>query len=307
MKKGSRWGIFALLFVFILASSIIFLAHIRSAHASGTPMLYPDNPYDNPYYNQPAVYDGANFTAYSLVTLTWSYTPIGSFKAGTVKADAQGAFHFSIKHMPSIPHGTIATLAAKDSHGLQASTSVTENLSVVAVPNYGTIGSNIVIKGGGYGSTEHVTVDFNQATIIPVATATTDASGKFQAAFKVPTGSSIGGTVVEVIGGTSGVAGDVPTFGVVPKVIISPNQGPSGSAIVVKGHYFTSNGIANIWWYDHTTGNSTYLGEVSVSAKGSFQFSFIAPSNLIPGVHYRVDGDDAPTGDGGFAVFIAQA
>ena len=246
MNKGTRWGIFSLLCAFVLASSFIFLAHFRSAHASGTRMLYPDNPYDNPYYNQPAVYDGVNFTAHSLVTLTWSYTPIGSFKAGTVKADAQGAFHFSIKHMPSIPHGTIATLAAKDSNGLHASTSVTENQSVVAVPNYGAIGTKVVVSGGGFGSSEQVTVDFNQATIIPVATATTDASGKFQAAFKVPTGSSIGGTVVEVIGGTSGVFGDVPTFVVVPKVTISPNQGPSGSSIVVKGHYFTSNGIANI-------------------------------------------------------------
>ena len=60
-------------------------------------------------------------------------------------------------------------------------------------------------------------------------------------------------------------------------------------------------------WYDPTAGNSTHPGEVSVSAKGTFQFSFIAPSNLVPGVHYRVDGDDAPSGDGGFAVFIAQA
>ena len=50
-------------------------------------MLYPDNP----YYNQLAKYDGANFTAHSLVTLTWSYTPIGSFKAGTIKSDTQGA------------------------------------------------------------------------------------------------------------------------------------------------------------------------------------------------------------------------
>ena len=88
---------------------------------------------------------------------------------------------------------------------------------------------------------------------------------------------------------------------------LSPNQGPSGSSVVVKGHYFTSNGEANISWYDPTTNTTTYLSGVSVSAGGTFQFSFITPSNLIPGVHYEVQGNDVSSGDGGFAVFIAQA
>ncbi len=307
MNKGSRWIILALLLVTILTGSSLFLAHSWQAHASGTPMLYPDNPYDNPYYHHLAVYDGVNFSAHALVTLTWSYAPIGTFTAGTIKTDAQGAFRFSILHMPSIPYMTVATLSAKDTNGLQATTSVRENLFVVAIPDYGSVGSTAVVKGGGYGSTEKVTVDFDQAMIIPVATATTDASGKFQATFTVPAGSTLGGSnlTIEVIGQTSGAVGNA-TFVVVPKVTLSPNQGPSGSAIVVKGHYFTPNSQAIIDWYDPTTKSTSYLGSVTVSATGTFQFPITAPSNLVPGVHYRVLGNDQ-SGNGSFAVFIAQA
>jgi hypothetical protein len=117
MNKGSRWIILALLLVTILTGSSLFLAHSWQAHASGTPMLYPDNPYQNPYYNQLAVYDGVNFSAHALVILTWNYAPIGTFTAGTVKTDAQGAFRFSFlswlspgfghRYIPVLLHSTV--------------------------------------------------------------------------------------------------------------------------------------------------------------------------------------------------------
>ena len=307
MKKLLRSLLPFFCLVAIFAGSAVFFVHPQHARASGTPELYTSNPYDYPYYNHQAIFIGVHFSPSSTVTLSLNYPPVGTFLAGTSQTNAYGKFRFVIQHMPSIPYNNLATLSAKDSHGLQASTSTGEIPFIVAKPIAGSIGSTVHVDGGGYGSSETVNVYFNQAQSLLVSATTTSPIGVFSATFKVPAGSGLGGSNLTIEAkGTSG-ADTTTIFIVISSIHLSPNQGPSGTAITVTGRYFTPNGQAILDWYNPVSNTTIYLVAPSVSTTGTFQITITAPTGLTAGIHYRVLADDNPSGQGCYAVFTAQS
>jgi hypothetical protein len=69
--------------------------------------------------------------------------------------------------------------------------------------------------------------------------------------------------------------------------------------------YSPSNSVY-LYWYDPSTGNSIYYGSFSTSATGTFTTTITAPSGLVSGNTYYVQGYDGPTGILAQAAFVAQ-
>ena len=202
--------------------------------------------------------------------------------------------------MPSIPYHSPATLIATDVNGLQASTSVIEEPYITSQPEAGSIGSTVQVSGGGYGSNETVNVYFGAV----VASATTDSIGRFSASFIVPQVSYLGGSgdAIEVKGVSSG-ADSYTSFVVIPKITMTPNQGPAGTEIHIKGEYFTSKGYAFIEWIA-PDGTQTTIGETAVSDSGKFGISVYAPATTQAGVQYTIEAYDAPSGQWVTTTFV---
>ena len=309
MKKFPRFFFAFLCLGVILPGIMFFSIHIKQAHAStGTPQLYNDNPYDLPYYDHATTFVGENFSPSSIVKLSWTYAPRGTVVAGKIQTDTQGGFTFVVQHMPSIPYGTQATFSAIDSNGLQASAITGENIFINATPTSGTQGSTVHMYGGGYGSSEPVDIYFDLANNPPLlATVTTNTVGVFKATVHIPRGVSLGGSnlALEARGTISGADSNA-SFDVIPGIHASTDHGPGGTAVTIKGRYFTANGLVIIYWYDPTTDTTTQLGVSSVTSTGSFKITVLTPANLTSGMQYPLEAWDDPSGQGVTVYFTAQ-
>lgn len=311
MKKYTVWSVLLIMFVLTLtalsAFSLFQFNGRASAHAAGSDAasIYPADPYDACAYDFPCSFDGVGFGANETVRLSWHYGPgIGPFKAGAAVAGSDGSFSIALA-MPSFPYQTKVQLnAVGTSSKLKANTLVSELPDLFANPDGGPVGTKVHVKGGDFGSDETVTIIF-QGT--PLTTATTDIKGAFAANFVVPKGSHLGGTnySIQAIGNSSGATSNTG-FAVAPTVIITPKQGQPGITIRINGSNFTPTGQAIIEWYDPSKGTTTYMETVNVSSSGTFKTSIMAPSDIVAGNIYYVEGIDVASGNGGQAKFLAQ-
>lgn len=266
-----------------------------------------------PVYGAPAAINGSGFAANETVDLTWNLGTLGTFKAGIAATDSSGFFFDNIT-MPSLPFGIQAHIVAQGRiSGLSASFLVTESPAIYANPTQGVIGAPVTLTGGGFGSNENVKILF-QNTV--VANVHTNAKGAFTSNFAVPGNAKIGfqNNGITASGKTSGVAANT-FFNVEPNVYIQPNTGPSGTLITVHGVHFTPNGFVEILWVFNGAGGSgsggsgggtQFIGQASVSARGTFTTTVTAPSGLVPGQKYYVQVIDEPTSASNQAVFKAQ-
>lgn len=264
-----------------------------------------------PAFGSPAQVRGSGFAANETVDLTWDFGALGQKKAGVAASDNSG-FFFTTLNMPSIPFGTQAHLLAKGRiSGVSASTLVNEIPAVILSPNAGTIGTTVSLIGGGFGSNEGVKILFQGKL---VASPGTNVNGAFKASFIVPATAKIGFQFNDIVasGKTSGV-GASATFTVEPNLSISPNQGPSGTLIQVRGSHFTPNGFATILWIFPGTGGSggsgggqLFLTNVQVSANGTFNVTVTAPGGLVAGHTNFVQAIDDTTGASNQVKFFAQ-
>ncbi len=264
-----------------------------------------------PSFGSQAEVNGSGFAANETVDLVWDFGTLGTMKAGIAGSDSNGSLFTTLK-MPSIPFGTLAHLVATGRiSGVTASTIVQEIPAVIPNPISGTVGTTVNLNGGGFGSDEGVKILF-QGTL--VATAKTGVKGAFTASFIVPATAQIGFGFNDIVasGKTSGVAADA-TFSVKPNLSISPNRGPSGTLITVRGSHFTPSGFVTILWIFPTFGGSggsgggqLFLAGFQASANGTFKVTVFAPQGLIPGQTYFVLAIDQQTGASNQLKFIAQ-
>jgi hypothetical protein len=243
---------------------------------------------------------GGGFAANETIDLTWNFGTLGSMKAGIAATDSSG-FFFSNFTMPSLPFGVKSQLTA---HGrisnLTASTQAVESPALYANPSQGVIGTTVNLSGGGFGSNEVVKILFQGAV---VGYRHTTLSGSFTDSFVVPVTAKIGFQNNGIIasGKTSGVAANT-FFSVEPNISISPNSGPSGTLINVRGSHFTPNAYVEILWVFPGSGGSggsgggtQFLTQANTTAHGTFSTSVNALSGLIPGQKYFVLVIDGPT------------
>lgn len=262
-----------------------------------------------PTFGQSAFAHGSGFAVNEAVDLTWDFGPLGTMKAGVAAADSSGFFLFNFT-MPSIPFGVQTHLIAHGRiSGLSASTLVSESPALYDNPTQGVIGTTVNLKGGGFGSGENVKIFFQGSQVV---IAHTNLKGAFTSSFVVPTTAVIGfqSNAIVAAGKTSGKAASAP-FIVQPNVSISPNSGPSGTLITVRGSHFTPNDFAEILWVfpnggsGGSSGGGQFIASVRISSHGSFNTTIFAPQGLISGVKYFVQVIDDHTGASNQAKFLA--
>lgn len=136
-------------------------------------------------YGSPITLFGHYFAPDETVKLLWNYGGEGQLQAGSVSADAQGNFSYTL-NAPSDPDLQIALIAAIGmTSRLQAITFVSETAALLLTAggcNEFTIGQTFFLRGGGFGSNERVILTFDGYF---VASASTDASGAFTSSILV--------------------------------------------------------------------------------------------------------------------------
>lgn len=273
--------------------------------------IYSQGQFQQLTFGAPAGVRGTGFAANETVDFTWNFGLLGSMKGGIAATDASG-FFFSNFTMPSIPFGAQTQLIA---HGrisnLSASANVKEIPALYDNPSHGVVGTTVNLSGGGFGSNEIVKILF-QGTVMGYSH--TGLSGAFTDSFIVPSTAMIGYQNNGIIasGKTSGVAAST-FFSVEPNISISPNSGPGGTLISVRGSHFTPNGFVEIMWVfpgfggsGGSGGGNQFLTQVNTTAHGTFSAQVYAPFGLIPGQKYFVQVIDGPTNASNQAAFKAQ-
>lgn len=236
---------------------------------------------------------GSGFAIGEAVELDWDYGLLGKVQAGVAVALNGGHFYTQLS-LPSFPaHTQGKLLAVGQISGLISSFSLVETAAVSSAPERGVIGSNITVKGGGFGSAEKILVFLRSAL---VTTAKSDMKGRFSAAFAIPHSAKVGANSLQVVGQSSGVGASIP-FAVLPTLAISPNQGQSGTMITLSGSHFTPSSWVSVAWYDPTgkVGEQRFLASFPTNAVGSVRGSIKAPAHLQKGSIYyvvMVDGDN---------------
>lgn len=259
--------------------------------------------YSYAYYGTTTTISGGGFLSNEPVNVYWDYQDASQVKVGQVVTASDGTFSLNIT-VPSEPDlGTVAVAAIGGTSHFKTTTSIFEIQNIVLTPSSGPAGTTVHVKGGAFSSGEVVTISY-QGTTLGTATAASNGSfGNFS--FVVPTTTAIGYTYVQAVGGTTGNTASA-TFIVTPKLTISPKTGTSGATITVTGKSFSPSNVVYLYWYDPGTGNSVYLGTFSTSANGTFKTTIAAPSGLISGNTYYVQGYDSYTGIVAQAAFVAQ-
>ena len=247
------------------------------------------------------IVNGSGFAANETVDLVWKDSVIGTSKPIIAGADSSGSLNTTLT-MPSFPYGSQLQLVATGRvSGVTASTLVHETPGVFPNPTAGVIGKTVILNGGGFGSNENVKIVFQN---ILVAKTHANGIGVFTTSFVVPSTakSGFGYNAIVASGQTSGAAANA-SFAVEPNLSVSPNQGPAGTFIVVKGSHFTPSGPVTILLLSPFLGGSggsgggqTFLAGLTALPNGTFKVTVQIPLGLLPGNNYFIQAIDNQSG-----------
>jgi len=245
--------------------------------------------------------NGRGFAANETVDLVWNDSVSGPMKPIIAGADSSGNVNTTLT-LPSFPNGSQLQLVATGRvSGVTASALVHETPGVIPNPTAGVIGTTVTLNGGGFGNNENVKIVFQNNV---VAKAFTNAMGAFKTSFVVPSTAKpgFGYNAIVASGQTSGAAANA-SFTVEPNLSISPNQGPAGTFIVVKGSHFTPSGTVTILLISPFLGGSggsgggqTFLAGLTALPNGTFKVTVQIPLGLLPGNNYFIQAIDNQTG-----------
>jgi len=254
-------------------------------------------------YGSPITFTGQGFKPGEAVDLFWNYQHTGQLKVGSAKAASDGTFSITLS-TPSDPNSFNVPVAAIGTESkLKAITGVVEYAALLLSPPSGRAGTRLHISGGGFNSTEAVSLTFNGTTL---PTVTTDASGGFSFTYVVPANKGAGNALVQATGSSSGISVEA-IFGYKPDLKISPSTGPSGTIVTVTGHHFSARWGIAINWVDPSTGSQSYLGTFPTTSEGTFSGNVTIPAGLIGGNTYYIQAFDTQTLLRTQVPFIAQA
>lgn len=215
---------------------------------------------------------GNGFAAGAPIAVRYDGTQVA-----TALADNKGTFSTSFK-VPASAAGNHAVLATDNIRSATATFTVTASANISPVS--GNVGADITAKGQGFTATKAVVITYDT---LPVANATSDASGAFTVTFKAP--ASIGG------GHTITLSDNVNTiklpFTVTPGLALSPSGGNVGSNVLVNGTGFAGSRPVTLRY------DNTQLAITNTDASGSFAATFSAPASK--GGSHAVSASDGVT------------
>lgn len=254
-------------------------------------------------YGSPITFTGQGFKPDEAIDLFWNYQHTGQLKVGSAKAASDGTFSITLS-TPSDPNSFYVPVAAVGTESkLKATIGVVEYAALLLSPPSGRAGTRLHINGGGFNSTEAVSLTFNGTTLPPV---TTDASGGFSFTYVVPANKGAGNALVQAIGSSSGISVEA-IFGYKPDLKISPSTGPSGTIVTVTGDHFSARWGIAINLIDPSTGSQSYLGTFFTTSEGNFSGNVTIPAGLIGGNTYYIQAFDGQTLLRTQVPFIVQA
>jgi hypothetical protein len=173
---------------------------------------------------------GTGFRANTAVTVTFAGNPV-VLNVASPKTDANGSFEYTFT-VPAVAEGT---------HNVEISvspTSITKTfataLSLTLNPTSGKAGDQVSLSAEGFAPNANAVVSFGNT---PLATGTTDGTGRLSVVFTVP--ASAEGThavKLEVAGISKSV-----NFTIAANMIISPANGIVGTQVTVSGNGFGIN------------------------------------------------------------------
>lgn len=247
-----------------------------------------------PTYGDSFTLNGQGFAAMETVKITAQSTAQAfPVELGTATAAADGTFTFtstmpSGPYVPSIVGNGINMYmnAIGMTSKLKASIGFDATANLIPTPTSGQVGQSVALVGGGFGSNETVTIQFQNA---PIATAKTNSNGMFKATFTIPTSAQLSQSSCNICatGNTSG-ANVSASFTFVPTITMSPQSGPSATAITINGLGLYMYDSINIYWLDPTTNTQTLLMSFGMNGQNSFQVNVKALSHLVKGRTYEV-------------------
>jgi hypothetical protein len=267
-----------------------------------------------PTFGSQVFVNGTGFAANETVDLVWTDSVSGTTKPIIAGADSSGNL-FTTLIMPSFPFGSQLQLVATGRvSGVTASALVHVTPAIIVNPTAGVIGTTVTLNGGGFGSNENVKIVFQNAV---VANSHSNAKGAFTTSFIVPSTATPGFGFNSIVasGKTSGAAASA-SFAVEPNLSISPNQGPAGTFVTVKGSHFTPSGFVTIIFISPFLGGSgasggsgggnTFLASFNATSNGTFKVTVQIPQGLLPGNNYFIQAIDNQTGGSNQARFRVQ-
>ena len=245
-------------------------------------------------YGDSFTLDGQGFAALETVKITAQST-VQTFPVdlGTATAAADGTFTFTstLPSGPFVPPAVTAGInmylnAVGLTSKLKASDSIDVMPNLFSTPTSGHIGQPVALVGGGFGSNETVTIQFQNTTI---ATAKTSGNGIFKATITVPTFAQANPAycTICVIGNISGARASV-SFTVVPTITMSPQSGPSATPITVNATGLYIYDSINIYWFNPKTNAQKLLTSFGMNGSNSFQVNVKALLGLVSGHTYYV-------------------
>jgi hypothetical protein len=245
-------------------------------------------------YGDSFTLNGQGFAALETVKITAQSTAQAfPTDLGTATAAADGTFTFT----STLPSGPFVPSAVPDginmylnavglTSKLKANDSIDVEPNLFSTPTSGQIGQSIALIGGGFGSNETVTIQFQDA---PIATAKTNSNGIFKATFAIPTSAQYEQYPCNICatGNISG-ANVSAAFTFVPTITMSPQSGPSGTAITVNGMGLYMYDSINIYWLNPKTNAQKLLTSFGMNGNNSFQVNVKALLGLVSGHTYDV-------------------
>jgi len=161
-------------------------------------------------------------------------------------------------------------------------------------PATGTVGSQTVVSGTGFGGSEALTFQWD-GTVIAIAggDSSTKVSGTFDTTITIPP-STAGTHTIKVSDAAPSVSDEV-SFIVTPKMSVSPTSGTAGTSIDVTGSGFAGATAVTLYFNDIAS------GQVTTDSKGSFTGS-ITPSTSSVGAYSIAADDGTNSATAGFSV-----
>jgi hypothetical protein len=157
-------------------------------------------------------------------------------------------------------------------------------------PGSGTPGTKVTVDGQGFDAGKYVDIYYDGAII---ATGRTDSSGDFTIAFTIPEGYKGAYQVHAKVGADIGYNTADAHFTVKPGLTVSPEKGPVGTNVTVRGQGFARNeeGIELMYYLNDSY--ETIERHIVANAQGSWEMSFLIPQSTRGEHKIDAEGDES--------------
>ncbi len=159
--------------------------------------------------------------------------------------------------------------------------------SVELSPSSGVPGTEVIVEGQFFDEGKYVDIYYD-GTI--KATGKTDSNGDFTILFPVPEGCKGASQVHAKVKGSLGYDTADAVFTVKPGLTVSPEKGPVGTNVTVKGQGFAKN-EAGIELMYYLNGSHKTIENIVADAQGSWEMSFPIPPST--GGEHKLDAQGA--------------